>query len=396
MINFLDPIFNPKVICDKNSTDNYEPQNLISQNFMEKARGFVAYSTVKPPVEIEFEIICPIHIDFISINTTVGNHKCSGIEIFVKSDKTYTSIGKAVYCANGIVFCSSVKYSKINLPPNIPSNYHVCFLNKSRFVSTNVKLVKIRIFQTVKYVPCLGSVEIWGSVSNNCSEITKNTIKILCEKLKHSYDNTLVPAMSLCASNSDKNSEKLLGIPEDFKDELTFEIMTLPVTLPSGKTIDQSTLEKHIESEKTFGRKPGDPFTGLKFTENMKPMLNVALKSRIDMYLLQNSTNPQFLNLGRTVGRANNQTIGGNCVVMKKIKLDNNDEISLDVSELKFKQFIEEHSKCCVICKTAEILYIIPCKHLYCRTCVDRICGNLKCKKCFLSFTKASIEKYHI
>lgn len=56
--------------------------------------------------------------------------------------------------------------------------------------------------------------------------------------------------------------------------------MSIPYTLPSGKTIDQSTLDKHIENENQFGRKPCDPFTGIKFSDTMKPVLNMPLKSR--------------------------------------------------------------------------------------------------------------------
>lgn len=94
-------------------------------------------------------------------------------------------------------------------------------------------------------------------------------------------------------------------VPDDFKDALTFEIMALPMTLPSGHTVDQSTLEKCISNDNSHGREAVDPFTGLKFIEGRRPVLNVGLKARIDMFLLHNSHLKEVANVGRTVGGAN-------------------------------------------------------------------------------------------
>ncbi|KAK9889544.1 hypothetical protein WA026_006899 [Henosepilachna vigintioctopunctata] len=390
MMNFLDPVLHPKIDCDESSTDDYEIHNLISSDFMKRNRGFLAYSTVKPPVEINLELICPISIDYILINSTVGNQKCSGIEIFVRNAGKYLSIGKASYEGNGIVFCSSRKYAKGNLPSNIPKYFHVCFLRSLNIVNGNTQFIKIRIFKTDKSVPCLSSVEIWGSVSNDCSDVTKNTILKL-------YNKTSI-ASSYSPNFNDNQTLKNCGIPEDFKDDLTFEIMTVPMTLPSGKTIDQSTLDKHITFEKAFGRKAGDPFTGIKFTDNCKPIMNVALKSRIDMYLLQHSADPNFFNLHRSVGHGSKQnfTINhkSNETNIKKIKLDN-DEIRFDVSKVKLKQFGEQIFHC-TLCGNNQSLYSLPCKHLYCRKCIHNISSNLRCKTCFKEFVRADIERIYV
>ena len=65
--------------------------------------------------------------------------------------------------------------------------------------------------------------------------------------------------------------------------------MPFPMLLPSGKVIDQSTLEKCNRSEATWGRVPSDPFTGVAFTPHSQPLPHPSLKARIDHFLLQHS-----------------------------------------------------------------------------------------------------------
>ncbi|XP_071339456.1 RING finger protein 37 isoform X2 [Trachinotus anak] len=78
-----------------------------------------------------------------------------------------------------------------------------------------------------------------------------------------------------------------LSIPEEFLDPITQEVMTLPMLLPSGVSVDSTTLEEYQKREATWGRTPNDPFTGVPFTSNSKPLPNPQLKTRIDHFLLQ-------------------------------------------------------------------------------------------------------------
>lgn len=78
-----------------------------------------------------------------------------------------------------------------------------------------------------------------------------------------------------------------IPIPEEFLDPLTQELMVFPMILPSGMVIDNSTLEEYQKREATWGRLPNDPFTGVPFTQNSKPVPNPLLKIRIDRLALQ-------------------------------------------------------------------------------------------------------------
>lgn len=88
-------------------------------------------------------------------------------------------------------------------------------------------------------------------------------------------------------------------VPDDFLDPITQEVMVLPMLLPSGMSVDNSTLEEHQKREATWGRAPNDPFTGVPFTATSRPVPNPQLKSRIDHFLLKNGMTGMNRRLGR-------------------------------------------------------------------------------------------------
>jgi len=75
--------------------------------------------------------------------------------------------------------------------------------------------------------------------------------------------------------------------------------MTLPLLLPSGMSVDHTTLEEYQKREATWGRAPNDPFTGVTFTAASKPLPNPRLKCRIDRFLLQTGVASREGALGR-------------------------------------------------------------------------------------------------
>lgn len=73
----------------------------------------------------------------------------------------------------------------------------------------------------------------------------------------------------------------------------------LPMLLPSGVSVDNTTMEEHQKREATWGRTPNDPFTGVPFTSTSQPLPNPQLKSRIDLFLLQQGMMSRDGMLGR-------------------------------------------------------------------------------------------------
>lgn len=95
-----------------------------------------------------------------------------------------------------------------------------------------------------------------------------------------------------------------MEIPEEFLDAITWELMTQPIVLPSGKIIDRTTLEQYERNEAVWGRPISDPFTNLPFYEQRKPIVAAALKLRIDRFLLENSNAEEIKKLPRVLGHS--------------------------------------------------------------------------------------------
>lgn len=429
MFDFLNSKLSPKVRCSSAAMDNYEAENLISPNDLTRSRGFLAYTSIKPPVDVDFELICPVSLGYVFISSTVGTQKSIGLELFARNRKAgeFVSIARAFFNSeDGVFFCNSRLFSVSSPPPNYSSRFHLCFLKSHSFrVFISAIEVRVRILRTDKSVPCLGRVEIWGRVSKMCSETTACTIKRLMQP----------PAKVTNTSNAiieggNSQHQESFDVPEEFKDALTYEIMAIPMTLPSGSTIDKSTLEKFIENEASYGRHPSDPFTGLKFNQSRKPVLNIALKSRIDMYLIKHADVPEVRSASRTVGKSTETTthlceiINRDVTAKRKMDYvcDNNKSskikrysdgssdadddlnalIKRTVHSENFIRFTAEDCEpkdnkfCCVECKITENLYILPCDHLYCRKCVIDVSNELKCKNCCTAFLRIDIKKYHV
>ncbi len=62
--------------------------------------------------------------------------------------------------------------------------------------------------------------------------------------------------------NHSGNSNSFANIPLKLLDSLTYEVMLIPMSLPSGHFVDRSTVDKLANNDAIYGRAPTDPFTG--------------------------------------------------------------------------------------------------------------------------------------
>lgn len=176
--------------------------------------------------------------------------------------------------------------------------------NKGALSLNHVAHLKICITHvTGSGIPCIKRLEVWGQPAKTCSqEVIDSVLLVASESLPQdlALQAPALPMESDCdsgnqsegqhaPSNLQELAEVIQDVPEEFLDPITLEIMPCPMLLPSGKVIDQSTLEKCNRSEATWGRVPSDPFTGVAFTPHSQPLPHPSLKARIDHFLLQHS-----------------------------------------------------------------------------------------------------------
>lgn len=108
-----------------------------------------------------------------------------------------------------------------------------------------------------------------------------------------------IPAASVEATVEAEGGEE---VPEEFLDSITQEVMSLPMTLPSGHTVDRTSLDRCSAAMASWGGPPRDPYTGRKYRDGARPVFNPGLKARIDRWLL--GREGQQSAVGRTVGSA--------------------------------------------------------------------------------------------
>ncbi|XP_076164539.1 RING finger protein 37 isoform X2 [Ptiloglossa arizonensis] len=316
LFNFCDPRLRPEIECSTVSTEGHEVSNLISDS----DKGFLAYACIKPPVNIDITFLCNVSINHILVWPHVGSQKSSGFQLYAKTSNDnsvpYSLLATSFldHSNAGLLFCLS-DHKAISVPHNFLKQHIKPSL---RYLTTCLSNLRVCICKTENSVPALGKIEVWGTVSPRCGKDTVATICTLWCK-QQSVTSEAVDKQSsvskfiekpkqtdqlLTVASNREIFESCLQVPEPFLDAITWEIMTQPILLPSGKIIDQSTLQKHEETEALWGRRLTDPFTGISFSENRKPMIATALKMRIDKFLLENSNADEIKNLPRVLGRA--------------------------------------------------------------------------------------------
>lgn len=441
LINFLDPKFVPSIKCSCPEDDLYTASNLISTDQRKFQLGFMAYRVVKPPIELHFSLKCRIELSSIKMWTQIDSLKSTGFEVHANSSdvsREYEKIGSFFNLKeNCLQFVSTaLEYQRDG------NCMAAQFYRSTRNHLRKVKNIKIFIKQTNRScVPVLKRIEIWGKVSQLetqeqhkqiqqiiSNEAGKDSVQLTNEVSKE--ENTHDESHAI-----DESANNQLEIPEMFLDEITYEIMALPMILPSGKVIDNSSLMKHNEQEVKWGRLPSDPFTGQMFTDARKPILDVRLKSQIDTFLLQNCDNLAVRGVPRTVGSTKKREIAAvatnrvrrieeitphSSTDMKRARLDAS-PVQDASNAMQIKSVCSNNAVCnvlvtrkytkintkssnsvnnCFQCQMrhepdSNSLYIIQmCSHLICRSCL--VDGNVKLCKCGREFDNFNIKKYHI
>ncbi|XP_041109427.1 RING finger protein 37 isoform X2 [Polyodon spathula] len=320
VINLCLPHFRPSIYCNKVCADGYEVSNLISEDLSLRRRGFRAEYFIRPPVHITLSFPFRTEIRRVDVDMMTGvtdrGQTSRGLEIFTSStsckpvsdspesgswnspafsDKDiFTLLGKAVLKEHCQASFSHRGYRHrppfhSGDPPALDCSLvqHQELWSKGPASLSSVTHLRICLSHTGGSCPMgLRKLEVWGQPSRSCSQ------DVIDRVLKaHLESQRTVPAL-LClplppATVQPLEANGTSDIPEEFIDPITQEVMTLPLLLPSGKVVDQSTMEEYERREAGWGRPPNDPFTGVPFSRHSKLLPHPSLKTRIDRFLLQ-------------------------------------------------------------------------------------------------------------
>lgn len=304
VVNLCEPHFHTTIQCDKLCADGYDVTNLLSGDPVTRRRGFRLEYFLRPPLHVTLGFpvkmeLCRVDVELWPWRTDQGKSS-RRLEIFSSSDPP-AQVERDVGQFKLVARCDLQDETQVSFlnpsfkprapfldpPPPVPAQAKRQDL-WSRGPQSLGSVAQLRV--SIPYsgaATALGikSLSVWALPARCCSpsEVEKFQEAHL-NSLQLNRHSSLDP--TTVSPKPDHISPDIL-IPEEFLDPLTQELMVFPMILPSGMVIDNSTLEEYQKREATWGRLPNDPFTGVPFAQNSKPLPNTALKSRIDRLVLQ-------------------------------------------------------------------------------------------------------------
>ncbi|CAL8115346.1 unnamed protein product [Orchesella dallaii] len=336
-MNFCCEEIGTTISVNQVEAEGYEAQNLITNDLnLQSTRGFMTDSFVRPPVTISIKFPFCIELSHIVIGPKVGKQSSSGFIIHTETSyKSWTKdhngpvsthlVAKEFLntpVPNAIVFRNPrfvLRRPFSSLPTEHYSKYknhevlfnlkHPSFNACERVVGLDITILKV----SDSSIPAISGVQVWGQPCIRCSQDQVEKLYKSWSRIIRRGETYFAPPLRSAEPPSDEPSlakkpklsssaDSGLSIPDDFLDAITYEIMCQPIRLPCGLAVDAITLEKYYAEESKFGRLPNDPFTGITFTETLKPVSDAALKSRIDLFISQNADDEAIINLPRSLG----------------------------------------------------------------------------------------------
>uniref|UniRef100_A0A3B4TB06 U-box domain containing 5 n=1 Tax=Seriola dumerili TaxID=41447 RepID=A0A3B4TB06_SERDU len=314
----LDSFTRQSILC----ADGYDVTNLVSADPAVRRRGFKLEYFLRPPVQVTLKFgfqveLCRVDVELWPWGMDRGQ-ACKRLEISTSSDSlasqnfsqehTQTNaessqpeaefrlVGRCELKEETQVCFSRSNFSPrppfLSPPPPQPANCRQEELWSRGLLSLGA-VTQLRVtvpFGGAASALGLKALTVWGQPARCCPAEDVERIKSVHEASVRQLPRTVFFAPSVRQRNQPLQAAtppSNLSIPEEFLDPITQEVMTLPMLLPGGVSVDNTTLEEYQKREATWGRAPNDPFTGVPFTSNCQPLPNPQLKTRIDHFLLQ-------------------------------------------------------------------------------------------------------------
>ncbi|KAI5614082.1 RING finger protein 37 [Silurus asotus] len=309
VVNLCLPHFKTTAHCNKLCADGYDVSNLLSADPAALRRGYRLEYFLRPPLHVTLHFQVRVELYRVDVELLPCCGASRRLEIFtcpeVKTAETsgnyqdreeFKLVGRCelreevLTCFKHLNFKHRAPFPEC--PPDPPAHAKQQELWSRGFQSLN-SVAQLRI--TIPYIGAssvlgIKSLAVWGVPARCCSFSD-------LELFQKAHFDSLKPKCSIFSNLSlvstsatsprPNNTSLETTIPEEFYDPLTQELMVLPMILPSGMVVDNSTLEEYEKQEAAWGRMPNDPFTGVPFTKDSKPLPNPHLKNRIDSLLLQ-------------------------------------------------------------------------------------------------------------
>jgi len=290
---------------------------------------------IRPPVSVIIHLPCTVALRKLSWLSKVGEHTSLLHKVYATSTSLPCSLecpkasGGQTRLANwtriGISTAREGLVRFVNrklVNEALDDSHEKLGSSEDRFLLEKVNALRLEVCTTLAAsLPCLSNLRIEGSPAQGKKNQQKAEQLVMKQK-NQSFAQSSAPAFSFFGGGNEEHPE-LHNIedqdldqgstldsptpcplnsppPSDFLDSITEEVMEIPMTLPSGHTVDRSTLDKCTDHFASWGGPPRDPYTGKLFHKGSEPVFNPGLKARIDRWRTGSGT----MGKGRTLGNA--------------------------------------------------------------------------------------------
>ncbi|KAF0297464.1 RING finger protein 37 [Amphibalanus amphitrite] len=420
------------------TSDGFEAENLLSP----ASRGFLAAGFVRPPVTLTLEFCCPVELRQVRICLRLSQQHTTSVQLLVAgpgsddwqpAGSLWEQHGQPppdeVSFVNGAA-CGGRGGSG---PP--PAALRLPLRCRDRAALRRVARLRVRLTRARgPSALCLSSLRVWAVAAEPSHPALRAALSQRAAAAAASTPSQPAPAASpqsgeqrLARERESRAAAARAAVertgptpPEEFVDPITCEVMLLPMVLPSGQTVDRSTLERHERAEAGWGRPPSDPFSGVPFGGGARPVPDAALKARIDHFLFEHAgAAPELAAVGRTVGRAKRPASptpptappaqraaydpraahpgpGSDRAAGGTSAGDLDTALRSALSGLKSFQPRPAAPTAPVCgCGAERNLYSLPCTHAACRACLLRLPKAAECGTCRKTFQKADAVRLH-
>ena len=316
--------------------DNHPPSNLIATKWSQRSAGYRAEHFIRPPVKVTLQFAIPINIQSVCVQLNqLSIHTTKAELCLPRADRPVKLCGEIILKGSTVIQLINRGLSLDDLITRQTALGSFLQLEKEEGKLSNSRMLngvnslELKILHSSSYqAPAIKAFEVWGwfDTRHKSYEQLQRYMRVI-ESWKQSEGSSSGPVFpsvfsaevaghhptqqsdnhsttsqpyQLTISNSGQSSNG--QIPESFLDEITYEVMLIPMLLPSGHYVDQATIDKFSSVENSWGRPSADPFTGVAFTSAVKPKFCAHLKAQIDKFLTKNSQH--YASLGRTAGNA--------------------------------------------------------------------------------------------
>lgn len=366
-------------------------------------RGFVVDTFIRGPVNIYILLNEPVEIDRILLDCKVNAQITNGFQLATSTQpisnyhankekflSTFYPIAKVLNEKNKNRHFYEFSRRSDNFnntkllasQPQQPPHFLQHNDNETNRYTFNSKLLAnlnhanaicISITKTLNSSsPCLRSIKVYGKLlRSNAEEESVERVKKLDERPR-------------------------VEIPVEFYDELTNDLMRMPIKLPSNKYVDKSTLDKYLSEKNKLNQVVTDPFTCVPFCSTYKPIIDEELKSKIDKFLFDNRSSCLIMHKSpvKLVKESSSPLLLSslstcvNAYVQKGAK-----RLRTNIGEVTSEQRRVHKCDLClnkkVLSSSIAFYQLETCEHIYCRPCLFSI-SNV-CIKCRLEFSNSQV-----